>query len=71
LFVCTLKIYEYESRLETVDTENYLFNVPLGFKDGDDSGPEDSQGRDVVGEDTERSGERGNVDLFDCGILKM
>jgi hypothetical protein len=54
-----------------VDTENYLFNVPLGFKDGDDSGPEDSQGRDVVGEDTERSGERGNVDLFDCGILKM
>ncbi len=51
--------------------KNYPFNVPLGFKDGDDSGPEDSQGRDVVGEDTERSGERGNVDLFDCGILKM
>ena len=40
--------------------------VPLGvglLVDGDDAGLQDGERGDVLGEDTERAGERGNVHL--------
>ena len=49
---------------------SYFSDVSFGFKDCDDAGPEDGQRRDVVGEDAERAGERGNVDLLHGSVLK-
>ena len=49
---------------------SYFSDVSFGFKDCDDAGPEDGQRRDVVGEDAERAGERGDVDLLHRSVLE-
>jgi hypothetical protein len=46
-----------------------LFDGAIVLEDGHDSGSQHGQGGNMVGKDTKRSGERGNIDLFDCSVL--